>query len=699
MHLAEALLASVLLIGPSIARAECHDVLPPLAAEAPAAADGKRLLVPEDIVSLRDIGQPDASLIPPESPLAVSPDGRQLAFLISRPVPSTNSHCRALVVVEARPGAVPRIVDRGGEFMEAVYALRGLMVHPGYPDLVVPVWSPDGRYIAFRKRVAGKTQAWIAAADGSGARAVEGFSGDVDTVGWSPDGKRLIAGLRPDLARQERAIAAEALEGFLYDDRYFLESRPALKGPAPRVFFSIDLATGASGEASAADTRHMAGDFRPGVPAALVSRGPNGRHTWISQEGTSPFAPMRVHADLPGGRKVACAASVCRGSIPLLLWAGEAVIFVRREGWAKGRYVFYRWMPGGGEPQPVLATEDVIQGCVWAAGKLACLAENSVTPRRIVLIDPVEGERQVLFDPNPEFSAIKLGEVRRLPIRNDIGLEGWGDLVLPPDYKGGRLPLVVVQYHSDGFLRGGTGDDYPIHAFAGRGIAVLSIERPAYIAASDPSVRTYSDVDAANAREWRDRRSLLSTIETGLRQAIDLGIADPDRIGITGLSDGATSTQFALINSDMFAAAAISTCCMEPQSWITNAGPRSAQSKREEGYPPLTRPDPAFWQPLSLAQNAARLRAPILMQLSDQEYRDALETWTALTEQQAPVEMYVFPNENHSKWQPAHRLAVYRRSIDWFDFWLANRRDPDPKKAEQYRRWEALKRLRDRPIP
>ena len=51
------------------------------------------------------------------------------------------------------------------------------------------------------------------------------------------------------------------------------------------------------------------------------------------------------------------------------------------------------------------------------------------------------------------------------------------------------------------------------------------------------------------------------------------------------------------------------------------------------------------------------------------------------------------------KWQPAHRLAVYKRSIDWFDFWLADRRDPDPAKKEQYRRWEALKVLRDRPRP
>src|SRR3546814_10333253 len=57
--------------------------------------------------------------------------------------------------------------------------------------------------------------------------------------------------------------------------------------------------------------------------------------------------------------------------------------------------------------------------------------------------------------------------------------------------------------------------------------------------------------------------------------------------------------------------------------------------------------------------------------------------------------MYVFPGELHNKWQPAHRLAVYTRNIDWFDFWLRGYVDPDPSKSEQYERWRALRALVD----
>ena len=82
---------------------------------------------------------------------------------------------------------------------------------------------------------------------------------------------------------------------------------------------------------------------------------------------------------------------------------------------------------------------------------------------------------------------------------------------------------------------------------------------------------------------------------------------------------------------------------------------------------------------------------PLLMQLADDEYLLALEAFEALREHHQPVEMYVFPNEHHGKWQPAHRLAIYLRSLDWFAFWLQNRKDPGPGKQAQYERWEKMR--------
>ncbi len=94
---------------------------------------------------------------------------------------------------------------------------------------------------------------------------------------------------------------------------------------------------------------------------------------------------------------------------------------------------------------------------------------------------------------------------------------------------------------------------------------------------------------------------------------------------------------------------------------------------------------------MSLAENAARIDTPLLLQVSDNEFRLALEAYAALREQGQPVEMYVYPGEFHTKDQPVHRLAVYQRNLDWFSFWLQHREDPAPAKRAQYMRWEAMR--------
>ena len=362
------------------------------------------------------------------------------------------------------------------------------------------------------------------------------------------------------------------------------------------------------------------------------------------------------------------------------------------KGWNRETDAFYRWVPGKGVPVRTFATLDSIQNCVPVPDRLLCTIENSTTPRRVVLLDPANGRTDLVFDPNPEFRSIRLGSVSRLRWRNERGLEAWGDLVLPPGHRRGqKIPMVVVQYHSRGFLRGGTGDEYPIYLLADRGFAVLSFERPPAVAMSIPDLKSIVAANAANQKNWAERRSLLSSLAAGVRLAIATGDVDPTQIGITGLSDGSTTARFALINSDLFAAAAISSCCLEPKTVMTYGGIAFAEFNRAVGFPPATSDDPAFWRLMSIALNAERIDIPLLMQLADKEYLLALEAFQALREKGKPVEMYVFQGEHHGKWQPAHRAAIYARNLDWFDFWLRCREDPTPEKAAQYDRWRALR--------
>ncbi|HEX4736688.1 MAG TPA: Atxe2 family lasso peptide isopeptidase [Allosphingosinicella sp.] len=653
--------------------------------------------MPRDLVRLRDVGYPDPILMGGPSPLAVSPDGRRVAFVINQADPDSNSYCRALVVVPIAAASAPQIIDRGGELITITDVQRGMFVRGGFPAVVTPVWSPDGHWVAYLKRVEGSTQVWRARADGSGAESVTKAPADVEAAAWSGNG-RIIYTTRPAKEAIGKAIDREGRSGWLYDERVvtFSGARPQIReADAPLVAFSVDPETGATTRASAQDARTVGGGVAALLSGDLAASARDGRRAWVEPRGLSSSSDSDLSVSDGAGGTTVCAPAICHGGIVGLWWMGDGqeLLFLRRQGWNKGEMALYRWKPGTAEPRPVLVTPDALIGCVPAGERLVCIRENATTPRRVVTIDAASGRSTLLLDLNPEFANIDLGHVERLEWRNSRGLEAWGDLVVPPGAAPGKkLPLIVVQYSSRGFLRGGTGDEYPIFALAARGFAVLSFERPSFVASLDPAIKDWTAFAAANQRDWADRRSLLSAIETGVRMVVARGIADPARIGITGLSDGATTVRFALINSKMFSAASISTCCLEPWTVNTYAGIAFAEFVRSVGYPSLIRPDPDFWRPMSIAQNAARIDTPLLMQLDDDDgYLLALEAFESLREYGKPVEMYVFPGEFHAKWQPVHRLAIYERNLDWFDFWLRGTEDPQPAKAAQYARWRLLR--------
>lgn len=673
--------------------AHCADLLP----RAVPPAGRQRSIATADLARLRDIGRPDGALLGGMSPLAISPDQARIAFVISRADPVANAYCVGLAVMDLRSGSRPHLLDQGGEMILASGNVRGLITPTGYVATVTPAWSPDGRWIAYLRRDRGVTQLWMARAEGGMARQLSHSPVDVEQFAWRADGSAVLFSSRTGQVSERAADAAAALTGYPYGDRFVpaMSSVPLPVVTTPLSAYAVDSASLAIRPVAGEDRTLLPPDaLNDPAPLPAADAG-DGRRAWTAHSTANLLSPLVLQAITASGQPIACTAGACRGKYTGLWWMpkGGPLLFMRREGWDLGELVLYRWQPGSGQPRAVLRTSGVIDGCVVARAQLICLRESATVPRHIVRIDPATGRTESLYDPNPEFSAIRFGDVERLYWRNDRGLEVRGDLVLPPDHKPGtRLPLIITTYWSSGFLRGATGNEYPIHVFAARGFAVLSLHRPPFVAEADATVIDADRLNAVNAANWAERRSLHSAVLVGLQRVIDMGVADPDRIGITGLSDGSSTVGFALINSRRFAAAAVSTCCLEP--WMVNAtfGPAFAHTMRKQGWPAATADDRQFWAPGSLIQNAASIDTPLLMQLADREYLTAIDVYAALREQGKPVDMYVFPDEYHNKWQPAHRLAIYDRNLDWFDYWLNDRIDPDPRKADQYALWRSLRK-------
>lgn len=68
----------------------------------------------------------------------------------------------------------------------------------------------------------------------------------------------------------------------------------------------------------------------------------------------------------------------------------------------------------------------------------------------------------------------------------------------------------------------------------------------------------------------------------------------------------------------------------------------------------------------------------------------AVEMDQLLKDAGVPTELYFYPSESHIFWQPRHRAAAMEQNLDWFDFWLAGKRDSDPHKSAEYSRWDQM---------
>lgn len=655
----------------------------------------KRALVAPDLARLRDIGEPTDRVDLP-SPLGVSPDGQRVAFLIRRAEPERNDYCQGLVVIDLEGRRPPRLLDIGGDLIRERHVRTGLVApETGLPRIITPQWSPDGKWITWLKRTGGTIQAWIVGADGSGAHPLTRGADDIEDITWTGDGRHLVYATQPGLAAAEAEITHEGAGGYLFDDRFrpVAGDRPFPRGPIERAFMAVTL-EGASRPASDAERALIDVSADPARPRGAVRvAGQPGMRAWTELDPAAPYQFSSALVAETGGSVIRCIAAQCADQI-VGLWRapdGKGFLYLRREGYARSRLALYRWRPAQDEaPIRLFDTENLLIGCAPAGPRLLCLEEGSTRPRRVVAFDPAARRIEPVFEPNPEFAGVKLGKAERLYWRNAFGMDTFGDLVLPPGHRPGeRHPLIVVQYTSRGFLRGGTGDEYPVQLFANRGFAVLNIQYPPSVGATQ-NLPAGKSLDQAGQEDWAWRRSVQSAIEIGVARVLDLGVADPERIGITGLSDGATSVAWALVNSRLFAAASVSSCCLDRSSLLM-VGPRLRADFVRDGYPANFEDRPAFWRASSIAANAERITAPLLMQLSDDEYAVAFETYYALKDRGHPVEMHVFPGERHIKWQSAHRLAIYERNLDWFDFWLNGHEDPAPAKAAQYSRWRALR--------
>jgi dipeptidyl aminopeptidase/acylaminoacyl peptidase len=572
--------------------------------------------------------------------------------------------------------------------------------------------------------VNGEIAVWRAAADGSGTVPVTHDPANVRDFVLSPDGKTLkyIVG-----ATRDAVIAAEQAEydhGIHIDDTVpvgqgnlfrsgniegrmqTLRFRPGvssfdrvpLLAEVPDQWKAIDLQTG--------KTRDLPSSERPPSPAAAsglvaTSSSPlkqvvdpdTGRIALLMQRHGEKGISMRGMqlAMLPKAgshQTVECRAGSCTGkAISDIQWRphSDEVLFTVTEAHKGKAQSIYRWNVRTGAVHLVVESTGLLSGgyvyssggCGASSKALACVAAEADRPPRLERIDLATGGRQVLFDPNAALArdVAKTTPSRLLRWTDSKGLEFTGQFF--PARRTGHLPspLFVTYYACKGFLRGGVGDEWPLASLAENGISALCINAAPY--------RT----DAA-ARYGEG----LSAVESAIDFLASRGEIDRARVGMGGLSFGAEVTLWTVMKSDLLAAASVTSPGTSPNYYLLGSMRSDAFFKSLKDYWQLGAPDetPERWRLISPVANLDKIKAPILMQMPEQEYVMTLDYAIPLIRDHR-ADLYVFPDEPHQKFQPRHKLAAYERNLDWFRFWLEGHENSDPNKKMQYARWREMR--------
>ena len=168
--------------------------------------------------------------------------------------------------------------------------------------------------------------------------------------------------------------------------------------------------------------------------------------------------------------------------------------------------------------------------------------EDAQHENELWVSDPSFRDSQRLTNLNPQFDQYQMGAARLIHWLSDDGRPLQGTLLLPAGYKEGvRYPLLVWVYGgallSNRFDQFGLVSQGPFNMqlFATRGYAVLLPDMP--LGVGTPML------DMAKA------------VLPGVNQVIDMGVADPARLGVMGHSFGGYSTLSLIVMTNRFKAA------------------------------------------------------------------------------------------------------------------------------------------------
>jgi dipeptidyl aminopeptidase/acylaminoacyl peptidase len=277
-----------------------------------------------------------------------------------------------------------------------------------------------------------------------------------------------------------------------------------------------------------------------------------------------------------------------------------------------------------------------------------------------------------LTDVNPQIADFAWGEAELVEWATDDGTELQGVLITPDGWKPGtRLPVLVYYYR---FF------SHRLHLFN----EPVVNHRPSFpVYASSGYAVFLPDI---RFEVGRPGPSAVECLTSGIDHLVEIGVADPDAVGLHGHSWSGYQTAFVVTQTDIFAAAVAGapvsnmTSAYSGIRWGTGLARQFQYEKSQSRIGGSLWETPELYIENSPVFFADRISTPLLIQFGDEDeavpWTQGIELYLACRRLDKNCIMLQYRGEPHHLKQDANKLDYSIKMKQFFDHHL--RGEPAP---------------------
>lgn len=651
-----------------------------------------KLLDSESFMEMESVGNPD-----------ISPDGKNIIFTRTW---------------------VDKINDRSNSnlWIVDVEGNKARELTPGNWRDSSPVWSPDGKKIAFISDRDGTSQVHVLWLETREVAQLTHVENTPSSLAWSPDGKTLaftmfIPDEKPILSVKlpRRPKGAKWAEPAVIIDR--LSWRSDGRGPLPKGnshVFVIDAELGGtprqvttddyshSGPEWSADAQKIyfsairkpdaeyqqndseiyAVDLKTLEIKALTDRkgpdqGPRVSRDgkWIAYTGyddkdyTSHLSSLYLMDSAGGGKKLLA------GSLPSspsnLIWAadGSGLYYMMAE---KGESNLY-FVSTAGKARKVSEGAHYISDLSLSnAGQAAVVVSTFHRPGYLATFSLLKpAAMKTLVDVNKDLlDGVQLGDVEELWYKSADGWDVQGWLIKPAEFDPAKKYPLLLYIHGGPWAMYNVAFNWDWQNFAATGYAVLY---------TNPRGSTGYGQDFVNGIQYSYPGKDFDDLMAGVDAAIAKGFIDKANLFVCGGSGGGVLTAWIVGHTNRFRAAV----SMRPViNWHSFVGTTDGHMwyRQFQKYP---WEDPMEYAVRSPLHYVANVTTPTMVMTGESDLRTPIsqseEYYRALKMLKKETLLVRMPEEYHGWRRPSHRLLQQLYLMAWFEKYRVNK-EPAEKK-------------------